>query len=296
MNEKELEELEIYLEDEDNNSIYQELTKTDYAGLFDPLEFFRLLYSQLEFIEINVDKPLFLIQTLKDLNLDSKQKIVFFDYVLWSLNNTGNDDRNFRIFRRQFEKLIDELKKGNEKAEILKQDAQFEEALNHLETLSNNREKISYLKQVKAEYEKIKTTWEDFSGLTIDKKCELEIERLKSLEVTQSINRKKNVELDEKLNDRKKDKDLTLDRAVLLFNYLLNYAKVNAHNTEKAEFISFLTGFSKNTIVQKLSRLHEKADLNFVSYEKDMEIVRRYFEKLHLSEITKAIDNDLENY
>ncbi len=51
MTDKELEELEIYLEDEDNNTIYEELTKTNYSGLFDPLEFFRLFHSQIDFIE-----------------------------------------------------------------------------------------------------------------------------------------------------------------------------------------------------------------------------------------------------
>lgn len=119
------------------------------------------------------------------------------------------------------------------------------------------------------------------------------MKQLQSLEITNS-NKQKDILAQEKLNDKQKDKDLTLDRAVLIFSYLLNYAKANAHNTEKAEFISFLTGFSKNTIVQKLSKLHEKADLNFVGYEKDMKTVRKYIEKLGLSEITKAIDNDLE--
>lgn len=34
--------------------------------------------------------------------------------------------------------------------------------------------------------------------------------------------------------------------------------------------------------------------MNFIGYEKDMKFIRRYFEKLGLSEVTKAIDNDLE--
>ena len=59
MNEKELEELEIYLEDEDNNTIYEELTKTNCSGLFEPLELFRLLHSQIDFIEKNKKQTFF---------------------------------------------------------------------------------------------------------------------------------------------------------------------------------------------------------------------------------------------
>jgi hypothetical protein len=87
---------------------------------------------------------------------------------------------------------------------------------------------------------------------------------------------------------------LTLDRATLALNYLLTCAKANCHNTEKAKFISFLTGFSENTITQKLSKLHEKADLNFVNYEKDMKIIHKYFENLGLPDISNQIDNDLK--
>ncbi len=292
MTEKELEELEIYLENEDNNEIYFELLNTDYKGLFEPLEFFRLFYSQLDFIKDNKEKALLVIQTLKNLNLNIKQKIVFLEYILWFLNCDENNDLHSKICRRELKKLIDELREENIKAELSKENIKFEALLKHLDTLPNNRDKIAYLNKAKTEYRKTKTVWEDLSGETFDKRCESEIKKLKklsSLAFSNATNQQK-ISNDEK---RQKDKDLTLDRAVLLFNYLLNYAKVNAHNTDKAEFISFLTGFSKNTVVQKLSRLYEKADLNFIAYEKDMEIVRNYFEKLNLSEITKAIDNDL---
>ncbi len=292
MTEKELEELEIYLENEDNSEIYFELLNTDYKGLFEPLEFFRLFYTQLEFIRENKSKTLFVIKSLQNLNLTIKQKIIFLEYISWFLNRDENNDLHSKICRRELKKLTDELREENEKAELSKENTEFEALLKHLDTLPNIKEKISHLEKAKNGYKKTKTAWEDFSGETFDERCESEMKKLK--ENLQSSNGEKHeikLSADEK---KQKDKDLTLDRAVLVFNYLLNYAKVNAHNTDKAEFISFLTGFSKNTIVQKLSRLHEKADLNFIAYEKDLKIVRNYFEKLSLSEITKAIDNDLE--
>ncbi len=257
MTEKELEELEIYLEDEYNNDIYNELLHTDYKGLFEPLEFFRLFYSQVDFVEKNKNQPLFVIKTLNELKLSDKQKIVFFDYLDCYIHD--DNDRYLKICHRQIQKLIDDLKGKNEKAEILKQDAEFEELLNHLETLPNNREKISYLKQAKNKYEKTKTSWENFSGVTFDKKCQRELEKLEELRRIEIANYAKQLKEDSPV-DKQKDKDLTLDRAVLIFSYLFDYAKVDARNTDKAEFISFLTGFSKNTVVQKLSKLHEKAD------------------------------------
>lgn len=294
MTDKELEELEIYLEDEDNNTIYEELTKTNYSGLFDPLEFFRLFHSQIDFIEKDKNKPSFVIEKLNSLELNTMQKIVIFEYLSNKLSI--KNDRQSRICTRQLEKLIEELKEESEKVEKAEQKAKLEKILDHLETLSNYTEKISYVKQAKAQYEKTKTTLIEVSERTFGKKCELIINKLKQLQILEitNSNKQKDTLAQEKLIDKQKDKDLTLDRAVLIFSYLLDYAKVNAHNTEKAEFISFLTGFSKNTVVQKLSKPHEKADLNFIGYEKDMKIVRKYIEKLGLSEISKAIDNDLE--
>jgi hypothetical protein len=90
-----------------------------------------------------------------------------------------------------------------------------------------------------------------------------------------------------------KHKDLTPDRATLFLNYLFTFSKANCHNTQKAKVISFLTGYSENTIGDQLSALHSKADDNFVAYERDMKI-RKHFENLGLSEIVKIIDGDLK--
>lgn len=237
MTDEELEELEIYLENEDNNTIYEDLTKTNYSGLFEPLEFFRLFHLQIDFIEKNKNKPSFVIERLSSLELNTMQKIVFFEYLSNELSI--KNDRQSRICTRQLEKLTEELKEENEKAEKVEQKAELEKILDHLETLSNYTEKISYVKQAKAQYEKTKTTLIEVSERTFSKKCELIINKLKqlqSLEITNS-NKQKDTLAQEKLNDKQKDKDLTLDRAVLAFNYLFNYAKVNAHNTEKAEFM-----------------------------------------------------------
>ncbi len=123
---------------------------------------------------------------------------------------------------------------------------------------------------------------------------DLEILKLKEKRELEKINKKNEKPKKDISIKNRKNKELTLDRATLVFAYLFKYLKVDSPNTDKAKFISFLTGFSENTIRQKLSKLHEKADSNFVKYEKDMEIVCKYFESLGLDEIVKMISNDLE--
>lgn len=156
----------------------------------------------------------------------------------------------------------------------------------HIETLPTVEQKISYLiiektRSEQDDYEYARRGFKSFA-----EKCDLEINKLKELERLNS----KPEQGSKVIN---KHKDLTLDRATLFFSYLLTYSKAKGPNTKKAEVISFLTGFSKNTINNKLSTLHSKADDNFVQYENDMKIVRKYFEKLGLSEIVEIIDRDL---
>ena len=64
-----LESLDDYLQNKFDYEIYNELTleKSDYFDLFDPLCFFHLFYEQIDFIEANKNKPLFVYENLKSL-------------------------------------------------------------------------------------------------------------------------------------------------------------------------------------------------------------------------------------
>ncbi len=98
----------------------------------------------------------------------------------------------------------------------------------------------------------------------------------------------------EENNVIKKHKDITLDRAVLAMSYLLDELNVKCPLSKKKEFIAFLTPFSPNTIKTKLENLHEKQDKNFVEYEKDLDVISKYFENLGLVKIVEQIKKDLE--
>ena len=114
--------------------------------------------------------------------------------------------------------------------------------------------------------------------------CSKEIDRLKQIQELSKQNKKES-----------KNPDLTLDRAVLAINYLLKLNNSDSSNTAKAEFISFITGYSKETIRQKLSTLHSKEDRNRNLWEDDMNVVRRYFQKMALNTIVEKIDKDLQS-
>lgn len=84
------------------------------------------------------------------------------------------------------------------------------------------------------------------------------------------------------------------DLAVLFFYYLFIYFKVNAHNTKKADIVSFLTGFDNESTRQQFSNVFKKANINFDGFADDMKIVRALFQKLNLTQVFTLIDNDLD--
>jgi RecJ-like exonuclease len=99
----------------------------------------------------------------------------------------------------------------------------------------------------------------------------------------------------QKEQSQKGVKGRTRYQALLTVHYLLTSLGAIENNTKKAEFASFLTGFSENTLRQDLSNIHRKADDNGAVWESDMKTVRRHFEELGLSDVVELIDNDLNS-
>jgi len=281
LSDEELRELDNYLQDEFNSTIYTEITYTDYKELFEPLDFFRIFYLQVDFIKENKAQPSIAVQKLNNLNLSDEQKFIVLDYLSVYFNDEASKDADIRICCRKIEHLKEELEEKleneNEVGNVGKTEDkdEFQELLKHLKTLPTYKEKIAYLIKEKTHHEQNQSglDWNIDNEKTFAEKCDLEIRKLTEL---RSLEQKEVVSKE----NLKKHKDLTLDRAALFLNYLFTFAKVNSHNTKKAEVISFLTGYSKNTVGDKLSALHSKADENFLNYKKDMQIIRNYFESL----------------
>jgi hypothetical protein len=104
---------------------------------------------------------------------------------------------------------------------------------------------------------------------------------------------------DYQTNDAKSNKkEFTTARQVLAIHYLLEYCKVpNIDNTAKARFIQFLTGREsgasniKDTTIYKKVRKPLSTDNRTLNA--DLGFIRKYFEDLGLSEIAKAITNEI---
>lgn len=207
---------------------------------------------------------------------------------------------------------------------------EFKAVKEHLEKLSTTNEKIKYLIDRKTEYLQNKSLIDDDLVTPFDKKCDLEINRLREhqkLEGSQNnssaiqspfikafreerakrsaknlVNNFQQSENDKKCERELNQKELglTLDRATLFIDYLFKYAKIDCKNTDKAKIIAFLTGYSEQKIAQAFSRLEkEKNDFtdkesSSEKFSNDIEIVRKYFKILKSDEIQKVIDDDLE--
>ncbi len=296
---EEIEELDGYLNDEWNHDIYEELCGEeydDYKDLFEPLEFFRLLYFHIGFVKANKAKPLYVSRNLKKISLTDEQLAFFYFRLEMYFDDVKEIDKQLSVCCREISKLRNNLDIEDEEdeVEIPSRKGTFEEILEHLETLSTLREKIAYLIKEKIQYEQNHFLLDERTRPTLAEKCKLEITKLQEIARLEASANSSKPKQDEPNHNIKRHKDLTLDRATLLMNYLFTFAKVNCHNTKKAEVISFLTGYSENTVGDKLSALHSKADENFTAYEKDMKIIRKYFEKIGLSEIVELIDRDLD--
>lgn len=292
LNDKELRELDKYLLDEFNSTIYSELTETDYEGFFEPLDFFRLFYSQITFIETNKTKTSLIIKTLDGLDLSDKQKVILSEYLLVYLSDKVSEDTDIRVCCRQIKELKDNLDSDEEVEDETPTEVndKFQELLEYIETLPSYNEKIAFLIKEKTKDEQNQDGFSLDWGteVSFSKKCELEIKKLKDLK---SLERKPTQ--NQVLKEVAKHKELTIDRVIFLFNRLVP-SFTDCEATKKAEFISFLTGFDTETVRQRFSTIYKKDADKPQAFEKDMKIVCNYLKLLGLDDIVKQIRKDMD--
>lgn len=85
----------------------------------------------------------------------------------------------------------------------------------------------------------------------------------------------------------------TTARQVLIMHYILKYLKVdNIDATKRAELIQFLTGKSSKNVYDLVRNPLTTKQGDF--RQKDLQVIRIFFENLGLEEIVKMINNELE--
>lgn len=116
--EKSIEEkdLDDFLVSKFNLTIYQNLIEGDEKDVFDePVDFFRLFYMQLEFIEQNPSKPLMFIRNINQLSINERQRRLLFYYINELLSKVFNESSDEQIkvcqslIESEFNKLDEKL-------------------------------------------------------------------------------------------------------------------------------------------------------------------------------------------
>lgn len=313
------EELETYVNDKFSFDIYEFVKKNPALFGCPPLEFLKLLRATFNEIFQNVGKPMKIAESLKDdfpnrvyflKKLESLMRKKIDDHELesrWAFELPGVRDSHGKMLNEMLE-IIRDVREQAEQEEIENEtvyqraERMSREAFAFIATLKDEAQQLKHLKKTKIQIDADFGMMDrlDFDMQVRDgnktpyAKLAREIEKRESLLKLEKLNSIEPKAENQNGKPSKKNKDLTLDRAALFFNYLFTSAKVNCANTKKAEIISFFTGYSTNTIKDKFSKLHSKVDDNYIEYEKDMNFVRRQFETLGMPEVVEKIGNDLD--
>ena len=296
--------IDSYLNTDTNVQIYNDLTENPtWENLFDPLEFFNLFYEQERIVIDNKNKPTALLRHLTDLNLSRKQLYYLLlmlhervMYYYYSGLKANHKDQEFYIsgtfISKEINKLNnefptpDELEPANA---ISKYDLKI--VKEHLTTLTAFTDKIIYLTEISTEYKQNKTI-DPLFGVSFDKQCELEIQKLKELSKLSQSTVPLKVEKDHLTG-------FTNGQIVLIFHYFYEYCKLKTiviDKTTLAKFIHLVTGkdFTTNANSDIYNKLNKAP--NFSGDKKlieNLEIIKPLFQKVKLDEIVKMIDNEL---
>jgi hypothetical protein len=233
--EEEVKELDRYLSRDFYYDVYQELLGDGFEGykdLFEPLELFRLIHSQIEFISQNSSQPYAISQNLKKYNLKEDQlyflckKLLHYIEFEWRYNHfpkaVPSELLRIKADLNVFQDRNDSIEKDNRKFN-------FENVKKYLGKLSD-REKIVYLIEKKTEYLQHNKS-EEVSGISFDKKCDLEIEKIEKIQKTNayydileaeswgSIKEDEPSEDNKVGNNQERNKGLTLDQTVLFHTF-----------------------------------------------------------------------------
>ncbi|HMS38925.1 MAG TPA: hypothetical protein PKE69_01775 [Pyrinomonadaceae bacterium] len=119
LTDEELEELDSYLNCEFNHDIYAELTANDEWNfeLFSPLEFFRMFYSQIHFIETDKAKPLFVVRSLENLSLSGDQFDFLYEKIIDFFSDVRAEDEQIEVCCREISRLKENLEEEPEEVE-----------------------------------------------------------------------------------------------------------------------------------------------------------------------------------
>jgi len=173
-------EINEYLVDDFNVEIYEEYPI--WKHLFQPLEFFNLLYEQNEIICANTDKKPELEYHIRQLNLSEDQFLYFLSKLLTLISPDHQSDAQLTLCHRFIKKQYDLLyEKLCGKYDYLPRSYVFMNVKKHLKTLKMNNEKIEFLINISTDFKQNKNILGPLDEIDFVENCELEIKKLEKL-------------------------------------------------------------------------------------------------------------------
>jgi len=177
--------------------------------------------------------------------------------------------------------------------------------VNYYETLflenHSSYDEIQKLVKIKKELSLTKESEQDYRRkalLNLEKKILININLLKE---EKTLRDQSEESFNATKDNKNKHDELNKEIVTLFMNHFFDYANVKCSNAKKAEVIAFLTGYSSKQIVKLFSEL-EKERLKIEENEevsekiyKDLNVARKLFVKLNLTEIIEKIDKELGN-
>lgn len=309
-------DVEAYLTNNFNIEIFHELTEDpEWKGLFEPLDFFNLLYEQFRIVRANKKKPVSVRNHLLKLDLD-KHQFYYFIHSLQHLIYTEivkfiSDDDDlyvcYSFILKEYDKIGAELfPESKAKSANLFRAYDFEEIKEYLETLPDPKEKIKFLVEIKTQYNQnlvdLNLWEEEDEESKFILMCEMEISKIKELLSLEQLQTQIPLEQLSTPPDTKFQLGrYTNSQIVLIFYYFFKHSRleprVNIDIAPIAKFIHLIIGKELTSITNSDFYKKLQAAPNFKTDKElinDLEAIKPLFKKVLLNEIVKMIENEID--
>lgn len=285
-------ELNNYLNDEFNLKLYHDMTSSIWGGLCNPLEFFKILQAQYNFVSANLKEPITIEKQLRELNLGGHQKLYLLQALTGRLKSEGEKNSQFKnackIVRYEWEKHWRKLNQVS----LNRTNEEFHSynifsLQSHLQTFPDTKAKIEYLIKLKADLQQLPPP--DCEPFFIQQ-LGIEIEKLRQL---LDLERESPDQPESDENERVRG----LRPKLLALCYLLEQLGVERNNERWSPFLAYLIGSkSPEHIRQSLSKRYQPETTNHKTWKANMLQLRQYFSDIGLQEIVKNIDSEIAMY
>lgn len=233
---------EDYLTNSFNIEIYKTLTEDeDWQGLFEPLQFFNLLYEQIHFVEQNKTKPVTVKNHLQSLELEKEQH--WYLIYRMAVYYRDSEDKQLQICWGFINDIAIELENElfpHEETEPKPEAFNFKNDQEAASKIENLQDRLHFLKQRKKEYDQYNAEGLNWDLGDKSKQYQLEIDHVQDLIKSQQQAKGKPMFL---LSNSKKGSKIDLIRILNALYELRLITKPDGQIPSKSEFMQAFGDF-----------------------------------------------------